>query len=283
MSGPPASASDEAAELAKVVAQIAKEDPAAAAGLLGVHSLGAPDPCAPISAFQASAPVRGAGLLEAVNIDDDFDVDLTMTVAVVGNTGVGKSSLIERFVRGNFSEEYRRTMAAKFAEKKICIAPNETSDSSQELMLHIWDVPGGDDVASLVQANCKNIKAVAIAFAVDDRASFESVSDWVAALRQVCGSGVPLVLVKTKEDLRDGANEPVTDEDILALSKSLGAHVVSCSASQNQSTRLPFEHLSGIFLRNEKAAEERFRSGEAKGGLVWDESALQSGGCAWGD
>lgn len=214
-----------------------------------------------------------------LDLFDDFDVDVTLTVAVAGNSRVGKTALIRRFARGTFAEEYHRTIAADFVEKTV-LFPASSSGGGQEVTFHMWDLPGGGDHSSTSQSCCRRVKAGVIAFASDDRASFEAVKGWVDALRQVCGPDVILVLAQTKHDLVDGAHTEVPSAEVTALAEQLGVHLCLTNSQEGLGVGEVFDRIGLEFLEREREAEERFRNGEARGGLQWEASG-PGRGAAW--
>jgi small GTP-binding protein len=73
---------------------------------------------------------------ENVLEDDDKVVEYTLKVIVVGELGVGKTSLIERYVSNSFTENYKATIGVNFASKVIQISDNKVVN------LNLWDIGG---------------------------------------------------------------------------------------------------------------------------------------------
>lgn len=280
---------EETAELARALAHIADVDPIGAAGLgaaIGLSGVGAMTPGNFISnAGVAGDGLQGAGMSHTLGPDlsEDFDVDVTMAVAVVGNQRVGKTSLIQRFARGVFSEGYRRTIAADFVERRMVIpaGPDGCQDEA-EVNFHIWDAPGASDLRSVVQGCRARAKSYIVTFSTDDHESFEAVEGWVSAIRDACGSDVVLILVQTKQDLVGTAEARVTDVEVEALAQRLGLRLILSSARDGLGAAESFLCLGIEILLKAKRAEERFRAGESLGGLQWDHP--QAGGAgAWAE
>eukprot|EP00747_Dinoflagellata_sp_TGD_P184506 gnl/TRDRNA2_/TRDRNA2_40163_c0_seq1.p1 gnl/TRDRNA2_/TRDRNA2_40163_c0~~gnl/TRDRNA2_/TRDRNA2_40163_c0_seq1.p1 ORF type:complete len:315 (+),score=51.32 gnl/TRDRNA2_/TRDRNA2_40163_c0_seq1:64-1008(+) len=272
---------DEAAELAQALAQIAREDPDAAAGILGVSGTVAGvtgSHPAPAAGPAATSDLRG---VVDPDLSEDFDVDVTLTVAVVGNPGVGKTSLIRRFTRGTFPQEYQRTIASDFVEKRVLL-PTSSGGIDEELTFHIWDTPGGTDHKAIAKNCCRRAKACVVVFSADDRASFESIEAWLAAVREVGGPDILVVLAQAKRDLASSDDLQVPDAEVDALVHKLELRLCLCSSAEGLGARETFEGLGLEFLAQAKAAEERFRAGEARGVFQW-ESSIPSSGAAWTD
>mmetsp|Transcript_10880 Transcript_10880/g.17353 ORF Transcript_10880/g.17353 Transcript_10880/m.17353 type:complete len:327 (+) Transcript_10880:87-1067(+) len=273
---------EEVRELAHALAQIAVDDPLGAAELGGALGLSAVSP--PVASTAASRPTGGSSIFDMLGPDpsDDFDVDVTFTVAVVGRRGVGKTSLIRRFARGAFPEEYRKTLVSEFMEKRARVSA-ASSGNSEEVTFHIWDTPGGEDARSLAQGSCKRAKAYLVAFSAEDRASFEAVQGLVASVREVCGADVIVVLVQTKRDLAPcGAEPQVPDVEVESLAKQLGVRLCLSSARDGTGAQEAFEAVAAALLLQESEAVERFRNGEARGGLQWGAPDLPNG-AAWAE
>jgi len=250
------------AELAQAIAEIAREDPVAAASLLGIQ--GVQDDALLRASRSSATPTMS--LSDVVAASEEFDIDVTFTIGVVGNAGAGKSSLLRRFARGSFSEEQQRTIVVEFVEKRLVL------NGDQEATFHIWDAPGDDEPRTVVQNSCKKVKACLVVFATNDRSSFDAVPNWMAALRDISGADTVLALAQTKSDLFESSESCVSDQEARSLALEFGVELFVSSACDGTGTREAFEFLGKELLTRELAAEDRFRAGEARGGVQWGDS-----------
>ncbi|KAH0795587.1 ras-related protein Rab-5B [Histomonas meleagridis] len=116
-------------------------------------------------------------------------------IVLVGSAHTGKSSIIQRFVNGQFNPSSRSTVQAGFFKKVIKI--EET-----ELSLEIWDTAGQERFHSLTPMYYRDAIATIIVFDVTDANSFAKAKQWVNELRQAQQPNVIYVLVGNKCDLK---------------------------------------------------------------------------------
>ena len=103
--------------------------------------------------------------------DEDFveDIDITIKVIVVGNGCVGKSSLVLRYAKEIFTDEYKKTVGVDFLQRKKFI-----KNIGKEIEFHIWDTAGQERFKSLTKMYFKDANAAILVYDVTFRDSFES-------------------------------------------------------------------------------------------------------------
>lgn len=141
---------------------------------------------------------------------------LSFKVVVVGDGNVGKTSLLRRFVRGDFVEEYRRTIGAEYMEKDVFL---RSDGGNRTAKLLLWDTAGQEMFSPLTTSYYHRSSAAIVCFSTVDRDSFAHVMNWVAQVEQVCGP-ITIVLCQAKYDLSHAA--AVTNEEAGELAESLG-------------------------------------------------------------
>ncbi|XP_003741617.1 ras-related protein Rab-23 [Galendromus occidentalis] len=124
--------------------------------------------------------------------------ELAFKLVVVGNGAVGKSSLIQRFCRGVFSQNYKQTIGVDFLERVLEIG------NGRCVRLMVWDTAGQEEFDALTRAYYRGAHGAILAFSSTDLQSFEAVDSWRSKVEAECGS-LPMVLVQNKMDLADQA------------------------------------------------------------------------------
>ncbi len=74
------------------------------------------------------------------------DVDVSLKVIVVGNGQVGKTSMITRFAKGIFTNEYKKTLAVDFLERKMVVEP-----AGEEVTFLLWDTAGQEEYDAITR------------------------------------------------------------------------------------------------------------------------------------
>ena len=136
--------------------------------------------------------------------ESDERKDFVFKITVIGDGGVGKTSLIKKYTKGSFKKEYIKTLGAQFSkyDEKI-------EDSAVKLFF--WDIAGQKEFSFMRPTFYKGSKAAIIVFSHAPKevdASFNHISDWHEDIKKYCGD-IPIVLFGNKIDL-------VTDEELYA-------------------------------------------------------------------
>jgi len=168
--------------------------------------------------------------------EDDFEIALK--VVIVGNGAVGKSSMIQKYCRGIFTTEYKKTIGVDFLEKRICL-------NGEDMRLMLWDTAGQEEFDCITRAYYRGAQACVLAFSCVDRESFKSVGKWKRKVEEECGN-IPMVLVMTKMDLLYRAE--VDSFEVEKLSRNLGIRLVKTSVKENLNVHKVFYHLANEHL-----------------------------------
>lgn len=173
------------------------------------------------------------------------DLESSVKVLIVGNGAVGKSSMIQRYCKGIFTNEYKKTIGVDFLEKKIKI-------DGYDLRMMIWDTAGQEEFDSMTRAYYRDAEACVVAFSTTDRASFEAVESWIAKVEAEVGA-IPMVLIQNKIDLVDKA--VVTPDETKALADKVKLKFVCTSVQENYNVDAVFQYLAQEYLKRAKERE----------------------------
>jgi len=123
-----------------------------------------------------------------------------LKVIILGDSGVGKTSLMNRYHSGKFTGQYKATIGADFLSKEVNVY-----GSDRKATLQIWDTAGQERFQSLGVAFYRGADACLLVYDVTDPRSFENLNTWKSEfLRQVTGSAAdvdfPFVVLGNKMD-----------------------------------------------------------------------------------
>jgi len=131
-----------------------------------------------------------------------------LKVIILGDSGVGKTSLLRVYVQNRFSATYKATIGADFMTKDI------VTEGGRTLTLQIWDTAGQERFQSLGVAFYRGSDVCVIVFDVNSVKSFENVGNWMEEfLAQASPKdprGFPFIVVGNKTDAGD---RQVTEEE----------------------------------------------------------------------
>lgn len=168
------------------------------------------------------------------------DLEPIEKIIVVGNGGVGKTSLIQRFCKGQFTTNYKKTIGTDFLEKNWYVAK---SDTVVKLML--FDTAGQEEFDSLTRQYYRGASGCVLAFSTTDRSSFEAVTRWRDKVESECGS-IHMALMQNKIDLVD--ESVVTQDEGKDLAAQLGVKFFATCVKNNTNVSEVFDYLAEQFL-----------------------------------
>jgi len=163
---------------------------------------------------------------------------LNLKVIVVGDGTVGKSSLTQRYVKGNFTSEYKKTLGVDFLTKR-------TEINNTEVEYLIWDTAGQEYYDAITKRYYKGAHAALIVFSVENLESFNNVLKWKEKVQAECGK-IPLILVMNKVDLPE-EQKLVSHQEAEDLAMKLNLVFFPTSVKDNKNIKAIFDHL-GIQL-----------------------------------
>lgn len=177
------------------------------------------------------------------------NVEDSIKVIVVGDGSVGKTSMLRRFCKGDYSDQYKKTIGTEFSEKDVYIKA-----TGQTVKLMLWDTAGQEVFNALTSAYYRGSGAAIIAFSTVDRDSFVNVDKWKKKVEAQCGN-ITMVLCQTKCDL---LSDPaaVKGEEVDQLAKKLRIPLFRTSTKENFNVVQLFEFTAEKALNNGGAAAD---------------------------
>ena len=114
---------------------------------------------------------------------------------VLGNTSVGKSSFILKYIEDKFVLNYIATLGIDFKQKKLKLK------NGQEVRLRIYDTAGQERFKSVAISFIKKAEGVILIYDIGNKATFESLEEWIKNIKESGKENLPIILVGNKCDL----------------------------------------------------------------------------------
>ncbi len=163
-------------------------------------------------------------------------------VCIVGDSAVGKTSLIRRFVLDQFDDRYIITLGAKVVFKEFDFSPPGEVEGLRVSMI-IWDVMGARGFKDLLQdAYFYNAQGVLAVCDLTRPETLEGLKIWVSSVWGVTGP-VPCIVLANKVDLKEKLAIP--DAKIQGLCESLSVPYLKTSAKTGENVEIAFKWLVG--------------------------------------
>jgi small GTP-binding protein len=191
-------------------------------------------------------PKRVKANVPARQPPESAPVDFRIKVCLLGEEGVGKTSLVARFVLNQFSERYARSLGARMLKKEFTVT---VPGGSANVVLLIWDVMGEKSLRDILKeayfGGSQGILAVADLTRPE---TIQAVPDWIDAAQSVAGR-VPVTLLGNKIDLHPS---PESIESFEALAEEISAPRWLTSAKTGQNVEAAFQSAAAAILAKTK-------------------------------
>ena len=164
-----------------------------------------------------------------------------LKICLVGDSGVGKSSIIRRYVLDMFDDAYLQTLGAKVTKKSLML-PVYRRGPPVEIVMTIWDIMGNAGFQELLKESyfygCQGVLAVAD---VTSRTTLEGLDGWIDRAWDVAGE-VPVHILVNKVDLVDDPQEDV--DRVRAFSTAYDSPYAFTSAKRGDNVFRAFEDIA---------------------------------------
>ncbi|KAK1321422.1 Ras-related protein RIC2 [Acorus calamus] len=125
--------------------------------------------------------------------EDDYDY--LFKVVLIGDSGVGKSNLLSRFTRNEFSLESKSTIGVEFATRSLNV-------DGKVIKAQIWDTAGQERYRAITSAYYRGAVGALLVYDVTRHATFENCERWLKELRDHTDPNMVVMLIGNKSDLR---------------------------------------------------------------------------------
>jgi small GTP-binding protein len=134
-----------------------------------------------------------------MNIDSDFET--LIKLSIIGDSSVGKSNFLFKFVEGQFSPLHVATIGFDY-KSRIITLPN----FKKKVKLQIWDTAGQEKYMSVNKNLFQRVQGVILMYDITSRETFERLNIWLNIIKQMTND-IPIVLVGNKLDLEDNEDD----------------------------------------------------------------------------
>ena len=145
------------------------------------------------------------------NNDNNFEV--LIKLVIIGDSGVGKSNYLYRFVEGRFCPVHEATVGFDY-KSKIIYLPN----SKKTVKFQIWDTAGQEKYMSINKNLFQRVQGIILMYDIAEPKSFENLNQWMNVVKQLA-NGIPLILIGNKIDL-DNERQVTTEEGEMYAQKN---------------------------------------------------------------
>ena len=152
---------------------------------------------------------------------------IEIKIILLGDPGVGKTNIINRYLFNNFEQSSKPTLGSAFGEKTI-------KKDGVSYLLKIWDTTGQERYNSITKLFIKGSNIVLLVYSIDNLESFDSLKNWFNYVKaELQRDKYILAIVGNKKDLFE--NEVISEDEGKEFAKKLNAffYLVSAKCDAN--------------------------------------------------
>jgi len=153
----------------------------------------------------------------------------------LGEQGVGKTSIITRFMYDTFDTNYQATIGIDFLSKTMYL-------EDRTVRLQLWDTAGQERFRSLIPSYIRDSSVALVVFDIGSRSTFTRTDKWIDDVRMERGQEVFIFLVGNKTDNEE--KRQVSKEEAQAKATELGAQFIETSAKTGSNVKTLFRTLA---------------------------------------
>ncbi|XP_066527404.1 ras-related protein Rab-43 [Hoplias malabaricus] len=176
-------------------------------------------------------------------LDSDDSYDLVFKIVLVGDVGVGKTCVVQRFKTGSFTERQGNTIGVDFTMKTMEV-------QGKRVKLQIWDTAGQERFRTITQSYYRSTNGAIITYDITKRSSFMSVPKWMEDVKKYGGSNIVPLLIGNKIDLSDLREVSLEEAETMAHQLDF-ISVVETSAKDSSNVDQAFNQMvAELILRH---------------------------------
>lgn len=198
---------------------------------------------------------------------DDNPDSKSCKITLIGSSGVGKTSIIRRYIDNNYNDDQVPTIGANFSQKILYL-------DDMEIKLNIWDTAGQERYISLGKHFYKDAYIVCLVYDITSRKSFDALKCiWYPDIKQNGEKYVVLAVVGNKNDLFE--KEAVNEQEARDFAESIEAVFALISCKNGEGIDELFERLAFMFVKNQSNIVREYYNNERRNSIVINENSIQ--------
>jgi Ras-related protein Rab-11A len=184
---------------------------------------------------------------------EDDNYEMMFKVVLVGDSFVGKTNIMSKYLKNEFHEDSKATVGVEFGSRQFNI-------EGHVVKAQIWDTAGQERYKAITSAYYKGAKGAFIVYDITRKESFENVTKWAEQLKSTADKNLTIIIVGNKTDLED--QRQVTSEEGQNKANSLESAFIETSAASGSNLDKAFEMMINEVYQ--KCHEEMLAEGDVE-------------------
>ncbi len=176
--------------------------------------------------------------------EDQDDYEQLYKIIIIGDSGVGKSNILGRYLHDEFKEDTKSTVGVEFGSKKMQI-------ESATIKLQIWDTAGQERYRSITSAYYKGAKGAFIVYDITRKNTFDNIDKWISDLKLNGDQNICIIILGNKSDLND--QREVSKDEAMKKAELHKTAFLETSAYNGDNIAKAFDELIEEIYKNNKS------------------------------
>jgi len=181
-----------------------------------------------------------------LKMSGSYEYDYLFKLLLIGDSGVGKSCLLLRFMDNSYTESYISTIGVDF---RIC----SIDVNGKKIKLQIWDTAGQERFRTITSSYYRGAQGIIVVYDVTDMNSFVNIKQWLKEIERYASDKVNILIVGNKTDLKDKRVVTTLDAREYALNHDID--FLETSAKENTNVEKFFEKMTIKILEKTDATD----------------------------
>jgi small GTP-binding protein len=161
-----------------------------------------------------------------------------LKVLLTGAAAVGKTSLVQRFIKNRFQQNYKLTVGVDILTKDVEFKPNEIAT------LSIWDIGGQQRFEFIRSTFYKGAAGALLVFDLTRDQTYIETRKWLTEIRQFTEQNIPFVFIGNKLDLLEDVGEVIDRNEARSFAENEGSIYIETSAKTGENVDGAFTELT---------------------------------------
>ena len=158
-------------------------------------------------------------------LSEDEDLEVLAKIVLCGDSGVGKTNLLMRYLLGTYQPETKATIGVDFFAKNVVL-------DDKNVKIQFFDTAGQEKYRSICSTYFKNVNGIILVYDITDRKSFDSLSEWLETIYRYASDEIVIMLIGNKKDLEEERN--ITKDEAETYASEKGMFFMETSALRNK-------------------------------------------------
>ena len=163
---------------------------------------------------------------------DADEYDMMIKVVLIGDSGVGKTNIMSKFLKNQFMENSKATVGVEFGSKLFI-------HQDHKIKAQIWDTAGQEKYKAITGAYYKGSKGALVIYDITRKETFANLEKWVNDLKTAGDPKITIIIIGNKCDLAD--KRQISKEEGEEKAKSFGCAFLETSAFNGENIDKAFD------------------------------------------